>query len=179
MTSSLSTHQSDAAWPLGEVDEFGRTTTLHKRTVARPTRSSSSSADRGEGESSKCRRYRSNGKRTMARNREHSWSQSRSRSRSCAKNRSRSRSRSCGSQKRRSRERSRSRERAWSPGPDNLRQWNRDKFAEVVREEEEEGRETGGKEGRSPYRRVSRDYVPPLPTWKSKAGGVYIPIVRK
>ena len=178
MTSSLSTHQSDAAGPLGEIDEFGRTTTTHRRTVARPNRSSSSSEDEPEEESSKRRRYRSNeGKKTRGRGR--SWSRSRSRSHSRAKNRSRSQSRSRGRERRRSREGSRSRERAWSPGPDNLRQWNRDKFAEVVREEAEEGRERMGEEGRSPYRRVPKDYVPPLPTWKSKAGGVYIPIVRK
>ena len=31
----------------------------------------------------------------------------------------------------------------------------------------------------SPERFVPKDYEPPMPTWKSKAGGVYIPIVRK
>lgn len=90
-----------------------------------------------------------------------------------------------------------------SPGPDAKAQWSRDKFR--AHEEAAEPRCAGtkacvceqGDDGRalltlvftptltsthththSPPRQLPRDYEPPMPTWKSKAGGVYIPIRR-
>lgn len=64
----------------------------------------------------------------------------------------------------RSRSPKRSPRRSASPGPDRPR-WSRDRFKEVE--------DTGDD---SPPRFVPKDYVPPAPTWKSKAGGVYIPL---
>lgn len=64
---------------------------------------------------------------------------------------------------------SHSRSRSRSPSESRKRYWDHDKFPEVA----QAGDDSPGR------RKVPIDYVPPEPTWKSKAGGVYIPIKKK
>ncbi|TFJ84926.1 hypothetical protein NSK_003956 [Nannochloropsis salina CCMP1776] len=149
--------QSNAAGSEDAVDEFGRTVSGRR---SRPSPSPGPDKEGGRRE-----RIRSR----PATKRRSSRSLSSSRSRSPRSSKPGSKRSTSPTQDWDRRERSRAR--GDSPGPDKVPQWSRDKFAEVAEEEE-------GENGR-PERVVPRDYVPPLPTWKSKAGGVYIPIIRK
>ena len=159
--------QSNAAGSEDAVDEFGRTVSGRR---SRPSPSPGPDKEGGRRGRIRSRSRNDNPSRRHATKRRSSRSLSPSRSRSPRSSRPGSK-RSTSPTQDWDRRRERSRARGASPGPDKVPQWSRDKFAEVAEEEE-------GENGR-PERVVPRDYVPPLPTWKSKAGGVYIPIIRK